>query len=174
MSLSPFLVFPLALCPPPWVGLLRGLPLLHPCPTQSFASSLCLQDIFCPFLPRLSDSISWTFCSALIPPSYFILLPPLFPSIFFFFSASCSSFFFSRPNREGVEDLLEVVVCFIRIFFKALVFVYTWGWIGDFVNVWVVINYLKEKGELFPERKNTLEFKLFSCIWKLQSCSIPE
>lgn len=43
-----------ALFPPPtpvWVGLLRGLPLLRPCPTQSFTSSLCLPDIFCP-LPR--------------------------------------------------------------------------------------------------------------------------
>lgn len=154
-----------------WVGLLRGLPLLRPCPTQSFTSSLCLPDILCP-LPRWSVSISWTFCSALIPPSYFLLLPPLIPRIF---SPSCSSFLISHPNREGVEDLLEIVVCFIRISFKALVFVYTWGRIGDFVNMWVVINCLEGKGEIFPEgKKNALEFKLCSCIWKLQSCSIPE
>lgn len=70
-----------------------------------------------------------------------------------FFSASCSSFLLPHPNREGIEDLLEIVVCFIRIFFKALVFVYTWGWIGDFVNMWVVINHLKGKGAISPERK---------------------
>lgn len=51
---------------------------------------------------------------AALLPKYFSLLPVPW-------------FLFSHLNREGVEELLETVVCIIRLFFKALVFICTWS-----------------------------------------------
>lgn len=168
----PLLVFPRPSGPLWGRPLLRGLPLLRPCPTQPLPSSLWLREYFLPSLPQLSVSISWTFvfffffCSFPLLSAFFLLSPPSFASIFLFLLRVT----FLVGHWEEVGELLEVMMCLICVSFEAVVFVYIdpCGWIGGFINTGMVINYLKGRTSFFLKKtKNTLEFKSCSCSWKL-------
>ena len=149
------LVFPRTSGPLWGRPLLLGLPLLRPGPTQPLASSLWLREYFLPSLPQLSVSISWTFVLLFPPPFCLLLSPPSFASIFLFLLRVT----FLVGHWEEVGELLEVMVCLIRVSFEAVVFVYIdpCGWIGGFINTRMVINYLKGRKSFFLKKQKTLE-----------------